>query len=410
MNGNIPEDDWLGRVEGLSDDNTEAPDTGKHRIHLPKIPKPVDKPKPVPDEPEESGQPEKPDGIPAVSPESIPEEKPVIHRPARKMTFLRENGVRSDMTDMIIALLPLAAWGVYLYGARVMTLVLISVIFSVLFDYLTPVVLKKPDTVSDLSGAVIGLMTALLMPASAPLWLPVFGAFVSVVLVKHIAGSLTRIRLHPSAAAAAVMYIAFPGIMCAVPEIKTKFAAFSVNACAYKTAVLPLEKLMSGSFPAQSDWDLFFGMRPGAVGEISAFLIIAGAVWLMARRVTDLRQPLAFVLTLGILSYAFPRLAIASDLLSIRYAVDCVFVGNAVFCAFLMTSYPGPAPVSRRARLASGIIGGALLFGLRSLTAPCADAVPVILAMNLVARPLDLILKPSVLGGTKKKKTDSKTT
>ena len=168
MNGNIPEDDWLGRVEGLSDDNTEAPDTGKHRIHLPKIPKPVDKPKPAPDEPEESGQPEKPDGIPAISPESIPEEKPVIHRPARKMTFLRENGVRSDMTDMIIALLPLAAWGVYLYGARVITLVLISVIFSVLFDYLTPVVLKKPDTVSDLSGAVIGLMTALLMPASAP--------------------------------------------------------------------------------------------------------------------------------------------------------------------------------------------------------------------------------------------------
>lgn len=98
------------------------------------------------------------------------------------MTFLRENGVRSDMTDMIVALLPLAAWGVYLYGARVITLVLISVIFSVLFDYLTPVVLKKPDTVSDLSGAVIGLMTALLMPASASLWLPVFGAFVSVVL------------------------------------------------------------------------------------------------------------------------------------------------------------------------------------------------------------------------------------
>ena len=142
MNGNIPEDDWLGRVEGLSDDNTEAPETGKHRIHLPKIPKPVDKPKPAPDEPEESGQPEKPDGIPAISPESIPEEKPVIHRPARKMTFLRENGVRSDMTDMIVALLPLAAWGVYLYGARVITLVLISVIFRVLFEYLTPVVLK----------------------------------------------------------------------------------------------------------------------------------------------------------------------------------------------------------------------------------------------------------------------------
>lgn len=404
MNGNIPEDDWLGKVEGLSDDNTGSTDAGKHRIHLPKIIKRIDKPEPAPAQEE----PEKSDGTSAFSPEPVPEEKPVIHRSARKTAFFRENGVRSDMTDMIIALLPLAAWGVYLYGTRVVTLILISVIFSVLFDFLTPVVLKKPNTVSDLSGVVIGFMTALLMPASAPLWLPVFGAFVSVVLIKHIAGSLTRIRLHPSAAAAAVMYIAFPRIMRAVPEIKTKLPAVSMNAGAHQTAVLPLEKLMSGSFPSQSDWDLFFGMRPGAVGELSAFLIIAGAVWLMARRVTDLRQPLAFILTLGILSYVFPRLAIASDLLSIRYAIDCVFSGSAVFCSFLMTSYPGPAPVSRRARLASGIIGGALLFGLRSLAAPSADAVPVILAMNLLARPLDLILKPSVLGGTKKKKTDPK--
>lgn len=404
MNGNIPEEDWLGKVEGLSDDNTGSPDAGKHRIHLPKIIKPIDKPEPA----HAPGGTEKTDTTPAVSPESIPEEKPVIHRPARKAAFFRKNGVRSDMTDMIIALLPLSAWGVYLYGMRVVTLILISVIFSVLFDFLTPVVLKKPGTVSDLSGVVIGFMTALLLPASAPLWLPVFGAFVSVVLIKHIAGSLTRIRLHPSAAAAAVMYIVFPRIMRAVPEIKTKLPAVSMNAGTHQTAVLPLEKLMSGSFPAQSDWDLFFGMRPGAVGELSAFLIIAGAVWLAARKVTDLRQPLAFILTLGILSYAFPRLAIASDLLSIRYAVDCVFGGSAVFCAFLMTSYPGPAPVSRRARLASGIIGGALLFGLRSVTVSPADAVPVILAMNLLARPLDLILKPSVLGGTKKKKTDTK--
>ena len=28
MNGNIPEDDWLGRVEGLSDDNTDLDDIG----------------------------------------------------------------------------------------------------------------------------------------------------------------------------------------------------------------------------------------------------------------------------------------------------------------------------------------------------------------------------------------------
>lgn len=402
MNGNTPEDDWLGKVEGLSDDKAENPDTEKHRIHLPKIIKPAGKPEPAQEEPDEPENPEEPDITPPEQPE---EEKPVTRRPARKPTFFRKNGVRSDMTDMIIALLPLAAWGVYLYGTRVISIVLISVIFSTLFDFLTPLILKKQNTVSDLSGVVIGIMTALLMPASAPLWLPVLGAFVSVVLIKHIAGSLTKIRLHPSVAAAAVMYVIFPRIMCAIPEIKTNFPALSMNAGAHKTAVLPLEKLMSGEFPAQSDWDLFFGMRPGVIGEMSAFLIIAGAIWLMARKVTDLRQPLAFVLTLGILSYAFPRLAIASDLLSIRYAIDCVTGGSAVLCAFLMTSYPGPAPLSARARLASGIIGGALLFALRSITVSPADAVPVILVMNLLTRPLDLILKPSVLGGRKKKKS-----
>lgn len=381
MNGNIPEDDWLGRVEGLSEDNPE--NTAENESTA--------------DSPEEAEG----ASLPAAP------AKPLTAHKQRGIPFLRESGVRSDMTDMIIALLPLAAWGVYLYGARVITVTLISVVFCVLLDFLTPLLLKKPGTVSDFSGVVTGLMNALLMPASVPLWLPVIGAFVSVTLIKHIAGSLTRIRLHPSVSAAAVMYILFPHIMCSVPEIGTKLPTFSINAGAHKAAVLPLEELMSGRFPAQSDWDLFFGMRPGVIGGVSVFLIIAGAIWLAARRVTDLRQPIAFVLTLGILSYVFPRLAIASDLLSIRFALDCVFSGSAVLCAFFMTSYPGPAPVSGRARLASGILGGALLFGLRSITVSPADAVPVILVMNLAARPLDMLLRPSVLGGTKKKKPNS---
>ena len=398
MNENTPEEDWLGKVEGLSDDSAEN-SSPNHRIRLPKIRKNSD---PSADAPEEAPENVTVSKDPCKTADSG---KPVLR--CSGIRFTSENGVRSDMGDMITALLPLVAWGVYLYGARVITLSLVSVIFSVLFDFLTPLVLKRQHTVSDLSAVVIGLMTALLLPASAPLWLPAVGAFAAVVIIKHIAGSLTAIRLHPSVSAAAVMYILFPRIMRAVPGIRTGLPAFSVDSGALKTAVLPLEKLMSGSFPAQSDWDLFFGMCPGAIGEVSAFLIIAGAVWLAVRKVSDLRQPIAFILTLGVLSYAFPRLAIASDLLSIRYAVDCVFAGNAVFCAFLMTQYPGPSPVSSRARLVSGAIGGALLFGLRSLNASPADAVPVILATDLLSRPLDIILRPSVLGGAKKKKADA---
>lgn len=393
MNGNIPEDDWLGKVEGLSDDKAEQSDSEQHGIRLPRFGKSADK-----------TAKEISDKAPTPDRETL---KPITPKSKSGVLVNRidKSGVRSDITDMTVALLPLVAWGAYLYGARVITLSLISVISGVLFDALTPILLKKPVTASDLSGVVIGLITVLLMPASAPLWFPILGNFIAVVIIKHFAGGLTRIKLHPSASAAAVLYILFPRIMCAIPEIKAELPILSVGSGVSDGITLPLERLMSGYFPTQTDWDLFFGMCPGMIGEVSAFLIIGGAIWLAARKVTDLRQPIAFILTLGILSYIFPRLAIASDLLSIRYAIDCVFSGSAVFCAFLMTSYPGPSPISARARLASGVIGGALLFGLRCVSVSPADAVPVILVMNLLATPLDILLRPSVLGGIQKEKT-----
>lgn len=83
-----------------------------------------------------------------------------------------EDCVRSDMIDVIIPLVPLVVWGIYLFGLRVLTLALISVISCVVLDVIASLILKDKEAASDLSSVVIGLMTVLCLPPTAPLWLP----------------------------------------------------------------------------------------------------------------------------------------------------------------------------------------------------------------------------------------------
>lgn len=138
------------------------------------------------------------------------------------------------------------------------------------------------------------------------------------------------------------------------------------------------------------------------IGEMSALLILAGGVYLCLRKIINPRLPAAFVLTVAVLSYIFPRLAIASDTIALQYAAYHILSGNLLFCAFFLSFFPGSAPVSPRAQLAAGIIGGAATFLIRYYVGAGADALIAVLIINLISRPLDLLLKPSVFGGRPK--------
>ncbi len=374
---NAPDDDWLDKVEVAH--GTDTLYYGENSTDSEPLP-----------------------GVTNETETVIPQKK--RRHPSDLLRDFGEDGVRSVMTDIIISLIPLAAWGIYLFGPRVLTLTLISVISCVVFDVTVSLLLRNGDAASDMESVVIGLMTALCLPPTAPLWLPAVTAVISVVFIKHLAGRLTKFRLHPVAASVSVLYIAFPAIMSSLCETGAKLPALAMTAGGYeRPSATTLELLFSGSLPKQSVGSLFVGLRTGMIGEMSALLILAGGIYLCLRKITNLRLPAAFLLTVAVLSYAFPRLAIASDTIALQYTAYHILSGNLLFCAFFLSFFPGSAPVTPRAQLVTGIIGGAATFLIRYFLAPGADALIAVLIINLISRPLDLFLKPSVFGGRPKR-------
>ena len=120
---------------------------------------------------------------------------------------------RSLMGDVIIALIPVCIAGIYAFGLSALLVILVSVLSSVLFELLFTKLMKMPTTVGDLSAAVTGLILAINLPATVPLWIPVIGSAVAILLVKMLFGGLGHNFMNPALAGRAFLLISFAGIM-----------------------------------------------------------------------------------------------------------------------------------------------------------------------------------------------------
>ena len=123
--------------------------------------------------------------------------------------------ITSIMRDVIIALLPATFAGVYFFGYRAVLVILTSVAASVLSEYLYRKALKKPTSIGDLSAVVTGLLLALNLPVTIPLWMVVIGAAFAIIIVKQLYGGLGKNFMNPALAARCFMMVSWAGCMTA---------------------------------------------------------------------------------------------------------------------------------------------------------------------------------------------------
>ena len=86
-----------------------------------------------------------------------------------------KESIQSIMRDVIIALVPATAAGIYYFGLRALILIVAAIISAVFFEWLYEKITKKPVTINDLSAVVTGLLLAMNLPASAPVWVAIVG-------------------------------------------------------------------------------------------------------------------------------------------------------------------------------------------------------------------------------------------
>lgn len=301
----------------------------------------------------------------------------------------------SIMLDVIIALLPAAAWGVYVFGLRALAIMLISTGSAVLFEFLSRLLFRKKCSVGDLSAVVTGLLLGMNLPSSVSYWIPVVGAFFAIVIVKQLFGGIGKNFLNPALAGRAFLF-AWPKEMTSFPEaferLDWKTVSFAKELDSIATAT-PLASLKTGAVPQVSTLDLFLGKCGGSIGEVSAALLILGGIYLLLRRVITWQIPVSYLLTVAALTFIFPSsggmyISMISELLS----------GGLMLGAIFMATDYGTSPVTSGGRLIFGVGCGAVTVFIRYFGGYNEGVSFAILIMNMLVFYIDRFTKPGIFG------------
>lgn len=308
---------------------------------------------------------------------------PHIHR--------RGLSTASLMKDVFIALLPAAIWGCYVFGWRAAVILLISVVSSVAFEALTELLLRRTVTISDCSAAVTGLLLGMNLPSSVPFYIPVLGSAFAIIVVKQLFGGIGKNVMNPALAARVFLMLSF------TDKMTTFYAPFDAVASA-----TPLASLKTGSLSV-SLADLFFGKTGGCIGEVSALLLLAGGIYLLVRKVIRWQIPVAFLGTVALLTFLFPR----GDMGRLDFMLASLLSGGLLLGAIFMATDYVTSPVTPWGRVIFGVGCGALVVFLRYFSGMNGGVSYAILIMNALVWYLDQATIPRVYGKPRREKKKS---
>ena len=303
---------------------------------------------------------------------------------------------QSIMRDVIIALLPATFAGWYYFGIRAVLITLLSVASCIGFEYLSRKIMKRNNTISDLSAAVTGLLLAMNLPVSIPLYMVVIGACFAIVVVKQMFGGIGNNFVNPAIAARIFLVIAFPKAMTSwTIRAGAWYSLKSVDAVSSAT---PLTMVHTETAP--SIWALFIGKTAGCIGEVCVLALLLGALYLMIRHVIRPWIPLAYLGTFLILVFLFGHVNVfdfrITDLTTLKAWTDlfyeCVYMlfsGGLVLGAFFMATDYVTSPLTVKGKLLFGLGCGILTFLIRYYGNMAEGVSFSIILMNILTPHID---------------------
>lgn len=288
------------------------------------------------------------------------------------------------MLDVIIALVPALVAATVIFGLRALLLTAVTVLFAVSSEFVFSLVTKRKNTVCDLSAAVTGLLLALSLPATAPLWQCALGAVFAVIAVKCLFGGIGQNFANPAITARVFLLISFTGTIGkgAVPRIS--------SAPELVSGATPLA-VISGGGELPSLTDMLLGLRGGAIGESCAVAIALGFVYLVVRRVIYPETPLICIATVFVLSLiAYGSFSVA------LYQV--LSGGLLISSVFMITDYSS-TPITREGRMVFAFGCGVITFMIRYFGSYPEGVSFAILFMNLLTPCIERLTEKRPFGG-----------
>ena len=302
---------------------------------------------------------------------------------------------RTIMRDVIIALLPALVFAVIQFGIKALTLTLVSAAACMFWEWLYRKLMKKPQSVGDMSAALTGVLLAFVSPVTIPYWMIIIGDFFAIIVVKMIFGGIGRNIVNPALAGRAFMF-SYPALMThwIKPGLQNIVDFSGVDA---ETTATPLYHMGQNLLPQDGILDMFLGNIGGCLGETSALLLLIGLVYLLIRKVITLRIPLAFIGTVAVLTFLFPM---GNDRLAWMGAQ--VFGGGLMLGAIFMATDYVTSPITKLGQVIFGIGCGVLTVVIRYFGGYPEGVSYAILIMNCCVVLLDRIGRPKKFGAPKK--------
>lgn len=285
------------------------------------------------------------------------------------------------MGKVIVALMPATIFGVYNFGLNALTTILITVISCVIFEAGYQKLCGLTCTIKDLSAVLTGLLLALNLPPQVPFWIPVLGSFFAIVVVKQLFGGLGQNFMNPALGARCFLLISFTGRM----------TTFTYDAV---TTATPLAQLKAGE--GVDVLSMALGTIPGTIGETSAIALIAGGIFLIVRKIIDVRIPLSYIgsFTLFILIYA---LATGRGF-DVTFLSAHLFGGGLMLGAFFMATDYVTSPITPMGRILFGVLLGFLTFLFRIFGGSAEGVSYAIIIGNLLVPLIEKITVPKSFG------------
>ena len=322
---------------------------------------------------------------------------------AKRLTVSASPHVRSHetttgiMLDVIIALVPALVMSAVYFGTRALCLAAVTVGSAVLCEYLSRRIMKRDNTLGDLSAVVTGLILAFNLPATLPLWMAAIGSVIAIVIVKQMFGGIGQNFVNPAITARIILMMSFPSAM--AKWIVPFSSAWSPDAVTAATpmAILNASPDLSAAEGLPSLTQMLIGAHGGSMGEVCSVALLAGAFYLLLRRVISPAIPFSFIGTVAVIML----IAGKGNLQFLAYEL---LGGGLILGAFFMATDYSTSPINRKGRIIFGI-GCGLITAVIRLFGSLPEGVSFsIILMNILVPHIERLTTSKPFGYEKPEK------
>ena len=305
-----------------------------------------------------------------------------------------KESIQSIMRDVIIALVPATAAGIYYFGMNALVLVIAAIVSAVAFEALCQKVMKKPVTVSDLSAVVTGLLLAMNLPAAAPVWVAIVGSAFAIIFGKQLFGGLGQNFINPALAGRAFLLASYP------TEMTTWSVPNGLEVADAATYATPLAQLKAGNLEA-SLGELMLGQCGGTIGETCAIALIIGGVYLLYKHVISWKIPVIYIATVAILFGVIGRHGM-------RMPLQEIMAGGVMLGGIFMATDYASSPVTPKGQIIFAVGAGLITYLIRTFGGYPEGVSYSILIMNCAVPLIERFTEPTIFGALPKAKKEAK--